>query len=105
MSEIRAIFEQMSSRYRAGSVDTSMSYYFSVGSEKWTATLHPDRCEVVEGRQTSRADCVLKCDARLFVQMVVEGKRPGPFDIARGKIKTNDVVLLKRLPEFFHLGR
>lgn len=105
MSDIRAIFEQMASRYRTGSVDSSLSYYFSVGGEKWTATLHPDRCDVMEGRHTSRADCVLKCEPRLFTQMVLEGKRPGPFDVARGKIKTNDVVLLKRLPEFFHLGR
>ena len=105
MSDTRAIFEQMASRYRPGSVDRPVSYYFSVGSEKWTATLHPDRCEVLEGRHTSKADCVLKCDPRLFSQMVLEGKRPGPFDIARGRIKTNDVGLLKGLSEYFQLGR
>ena len=105
MSDTRAIFEQMASRYRPGSVDCPVAYYFSVGSEKWTVTLHPDRCEVLEGRHTATADCVLKCDPRLFSQMVLEGKRPGPFDIARGRIKTNDVGLLKRLSDYFQLGR
>ena len=105
MPQISEIFGQMASRYQTGQVDKVTTYYFSVGDQKWTATLHPDRCEVEEGRHTSRADCVLKCDPKLFEKMVLEGKRPGPFDIARGKIKTNDVGLLKRLPEFFRLGR
>jgi hypothetical protein len=104
MSDIRAIFEQMAARYQPGSVEKTVSFYFSVGSQKWTATLHPDRCEVREGRHTHRADCVLKCEPKLFSQMVLDGKRPGPFDIARGKIKTNDIGLLKKLPEFFRLG-
>lgn len=105
MSDTRAIFQQMAARYRAGSVTEPVSYYFSVGAEKWTVQLLPDRCEVQEGRHTTAADCVLKCEPRLFSQMVLEGKRPGPFDIARGKIKTNNVGLLKALPEYFRLGR
>lgn len=105
MPTIQDIFSQMASRYRAGSVDQPVVYYFSVGAEKWTATLHPDRCEVTEGRHTASADCVLKCDPKLFSRMVLEGKRPGPLDIARGKIKTSDVGLLKKLPEYFRLGR
>lgn len=104
MQDTRAIFEQMAGRYRQGSVTETVSYYFSVGAEKWTATLHPDRCEVQEGRHTTRADCVLKCEPKLFSQMVLDGKRPGPFDIARGKIKTNNVGMLKKLPEYFRLG-
>jgi len=105
MSQTREIFGQMAGRYQPGRVSKVITYYFSVGDEKWTATLHPDHCDVAEGRHTSRADCVLKCDPKLFANMVLEGKRPGPFDIARGKIRTNDVGLLKKLPEFFRLGR
>ncbi len=105
MPDTTEIFSQMASRYRSGSVDKPVTYYFSVGAEKWTATLHPDHCDVQQGRQTSKADCVLKCDPKLFSQMVLDGKKPGPFDIARGKIKTNDVGLLKKLPEFFRLGQ
>lgn len=102
--DIRAIFGEMAGRYIPGQTDKPVTYYFSVGDQKWTATLHPDHCDVQEGRHTSSADCVLKCDPGLFSKMVLEGKRPGPFDIARGKIKTSDVGLLKKLPEFFKLG-
>ncbi len=104
MSEIRQIFEKMPERYNPGKVSKPTSYYFSVGDEKWTVTLHPDRVDVQEGRHTQAADCVLKCDPKLFTKMVLEGKRPGPIDIARGKIKTNSAPLLKKLPEFFRLG-
>jgi hypothetical protein len=37
--------------------------------------------------------------------MVFEGKRPGPLDIARGKIKTSSVEHLKNLQRLFRLGR
>ena len=104
MPTTREIFEQMASRYRPGSVNRPICFYFSVGEEKWTATLHADHCAVQEGRHTTSADCVLKCDPKLFAQMVLEGKQPGPFDVARGKIKTNNVRLLKKLPAYFRLG-
>jgi hypothetical protein len=105
VSQIREIFEKMPERYNPGKVTTPVTYYFSVGPEKWTATLHPDRVDLQPGRHTSSADCVLKCDPKLFVKMVVDGKRPGPLDIARGKIKTSSTTLLQKLPEFFTLGR
>ena len=104
MSQIRQIFEAMSSRYNPGRIDGPLSYYFSVGGEKWTLLLEPQSCQVHEGRQVSSADCVLKCDPNLFAKMVLKGKRPGPIDIARGRIKTNDVALLKKLPELFRMG-
>jgi hypothetical protein len=33
--------------------------------------------------------------------MVVHGKMPGPIDIARGKVKTNDAGALMKLRELF----
>ena len=104
MSEIRSIFEAMSSRFRSGQVSEPVSYYFSVGGEKWTVIVRRDSCEVQEGRQVASADCVLKCDPALFAKMVLKGKKPGPLDVARGRIKTNDVALLKKLPELFDMG-
>ena len=65
MSSIHAIFDGMPARYIKGQVTSPVSYYFSVGDEKWTATLHPDHIDMVEGRQGD-ADCVLKCDPKLF---------------------------------------
>ena len=104
MSTVRQIFEQMSTRYQPGRVSKTTTYYFSVGPEKWTATLEPDGCEVQPGKLVDNADCVLKCDPGLFEKMVLKGKKPGPLDIARGKIKTSDVDLLKKLPTFFEMG-
>jgi len=104
MPVLREIFEAMPSRYNSGRIDGSLSYYFSVGGEKWTLLLDADSCVVNEGRHVASADCVLKCDPDLFVKMVLKGKRPGPLDIARGRIKTNDVALLKKLPELFRMG-
>ena len=104
MSQIKQIFEAMPSRYQAGRINAPLSYYFSVGGEKWTLLLEPQSCEVKEGRHVSNADCVLKCDPNLFAKMVLKGKRPGPLDIARGRIKTSDVALLKKLSELFRMG-
>mgnify|MGYP002883312775 FL=1 len=104
MSDTRQIFEAMASRFKQGSMSTAVSYYFSVGDQKWTVRVGPDGCLVEEGRTVSSADCVLKCDPELFRKMVLRGKNPGPLDVARGRIKTNDVALLKRLPEIFRMG-
>ncbi len=105
MSTVPQIFAAMAERYQPGKVDREVSYYFSVGDHKYTAVCHPDRVDVQEGRHVSSADCVLKCDPKLFEKMVLQGKRPGPLDVARGKIKTNSVEWLQRLPELFRLGR
>ena len=104
MPNLREIFEAMPSRFNPGIVDAPLSYYFSVGGEKWTVVVDAQACRVSEGRQVANADCVLKCDPGLFSKMVLKGKRPGPIDIARGRIKTNDVVLLKKLQELFRMG-
>lgn len=99
------IFAAMEARYNTGKVTQPVVYYFSIGPHKWTVTCTPDGVEAKEGRHTSSADCVLKCDPKLFERMVFEGKRPGPLDIARGKIKTSSVEHLKNLQTLFRLGR
>ena len=105
MSVISQIFDAMPASYQPGKVARPTSYYFSIGDEKYTAICHPDKVEVTAGRTISTADCVLKCDPKLFEKMVLEGKMPGPIDIARGKIKTSSVDLLKQLPVLFKMGR
>jgi len=103
MSDIRAIFEEMPNRYVSGHTDKTVVYYFSVGKDKWTVTLTPDQCEAVEGRLTDNADCVVKADPKLFYKMVTQGKKPGPIDIARGKLKSNDLALLMKMSVFFNI--
>ena len=73
----------------------------SIGEERWTISLAPDACEVVEGKAVERADCVLKCTPDLFVRMVLYGQMPGALDIARGRIRTNSPMMLRSLQERF----
>ena len=37
----------------------------------------------------------------IYEKMVLKGKMPGPIDIARGKVKTNDPLALKGLRDYF----
>ena len=101
MSEVRGIFEQMSANYVTGKIDKSLTYYFSVGDEKWTVICTPDSCDAKPGKLTDNADCVVKVDPKLFVDMVKHGKRPGTMDLMRGRLKTSDVSLLQKMTLFF----
>lgn len=88
------------SRFRAGKVNRNVSYYFSVGADKFSLRIGPTACEVVEGK-IENADCVVKSDPAVFEALVLRGKAPGPIDIARGKFKTNDPSLLMLLKDAF----
>ena len=98
---IPQLFAAMPSRYRAGKVDRSMSYYFSIGDHQYTVKVDPKACTVENGKTVENADCVLKTTPELFEKMVIHGKIPGPIDIARGKVKTNDTGALMKLRELF----
>ena len=101
MADVREIFERMQDHYRPGVLTAPRSYYFSVGDHKYTVKLTPTDCTVEPGRTLDNADVVLKTTPALFEKMVVKGKMPGPLDIARGRIKTNDPAALKQLRDLF----
>ncbi len=103
MSDIRAIFQEMPNRYVPGNTEKTLIYYFSVGDEKWTVTLSADDCSIAQGKQTDNADCVVKADPKLFYKMVIQGKKPGALDLARGKLRTNDIPLLMKMSVFFNI--
>lgn len=98
---IPQLFAAMPGRYRAGKVDRPMTYYFSIGDHKYTVKVDPTTCVVEDGKTVENADCVLKTTPELFEKMVIHGKMPGPIDIARGKVKTNDTGALMKLRELF----
>lgn len=98
---IPQLFAAMSTRYRPGKIDRKLTYYFSIGDHKYTVVVEPQSCKVEEGKTVENADCVLKTTPELFEKMVIHGKMPGPIDIARGKVKTNDTGALMRLRELF----
>jgi long-chain acyl-CoA synthetase len=92
-------------RFRPGAVERTTTYYLSLGEaadEKWTVTLTPTSCEVAPGKVAS-ADCVLKMPADTFVKLVAGTFKPGAMDLLSGKLKTNDVDLLRRLQQSFDL--
>ncbi|MFO7564478.1 MAG: hypothetical protein R6X02_17670 [Enhygromyxa sp.] len=99
--DVKTIFDNMPSRYRQGSASKAISYYFSIGDFKATVKVEPEGVTVEPGKTVDNADVVLKTTPELFVKMVIEGKAPGPIDIARGKIKTNDPMGLQKLRQMF----
>ena len=102
MSEVHTIFETMPSRYKAGVLDKSLSYYFSIGTDKWTVTLSPDSCQVETGKTVENADCVIKSDPNIFADLVIRGKQPGPLALARGKFKTSSLELAMKMMQLFN---
>lgn len=101
MSEVATIFTTLQNQYQTGKVDAEIVYYFSLGSDKYTLFARPDGCEVQAGKAVENADCVIKADPKLFGNMVLRGKKPGPIDIARGKVKFSDMNLVMKLQELF----
>ena len=99
--EITQIFNQMADRYIKGAADKKTIYYFSIDSTKYTVTVEGDDCLVEAGKTVDNADIILKTTAKIFGNMVLRGKLPGPIDIARGKIKTNDPSGLQKLKTWF----
>ena len=101
MSVVAKIFDGMPSRYLRGKVAKKTVFYFSIGSARYTVTLEPESITVEPDKKVEKADVVLKTTPELFEKMVLKGKMPGPIDIARGKVKTNDPLALKGLRDYF----
>lgn len=104
MVDIQRIFDELPGRLRPEAVSGTRTYYFSVGSHKFTVRVSKDGCSVEPGQTVDRADVVLKTTPELFEKMVIRGKLPGPMDIAMGRVKTNDPLALKKLRESFDLA-
>lgn len=102
--DIATIFDELPRRYKAGSASQAQTFYFSIDSHKYTVRVDPERAVVERGKTVDSADVVLKTTSKLFEKMVVQGKAPGPIDIARGKIKTNDPAGLAKLRQMFDFG-
>ena len=103
-ADIRTIFEEMPKRFKKGALAKELSFYFSFGEgagEKWTVRVGPESCDVKPGKQVENADCVLKTSGDLFLKMVRDGYTPGFLDFTRGKVKSNDPLLLQELKKAF----
>jgi long-chain acyl-CoA synthetase len=105
MTTLQSSLETLKTRFRPGAFDETVTYYLSLGDgegEKWTLTVTPESCHLTPGK-IEVADCVLKTSSELFVKLVNGTWKPGASDFMLGKIKTSDVLLLRKLQEAFGL--
>jgi hypothetical protein len=105
MTQLQSTLEALKTRFKAGSFEETVTYYLSLGEadgEKWTLTVTPESCHLTPGK-IEVADCVLKVSSELFVKLVEGSWKPDVRDFMLGKIKTSDVLLLRRLQEAFDL--
>jgi long-chain acyl-CoA synthetase len=104
-SELAAAVAALPGRFRPGAVDRTTTYYLTLGpapGNRWTVTGGPTSCQIVAGKP-AQADCVLKTTAELFLRLLAGQWKPGPMDFLAGRIKTNDIELLRGLQQAFGL--
>ncbi len=103
------LFAELETKFRAGEVERSLSYYVSLGSDdlaKWTVRVDALKCDVRIGKPPGgEADCVLKTSPEIFAKIVRESYVPSPADFMSGVFKSNDVTLLMTFQRVFHLDQ
>jgi long-chain acyl-CoA synthetase len=98
------VFDELKKRFVVGAVEEPLSYYFSLGDERWTVRATKDELEVAKGKTVAAADCVLKTSPALFERIVRDAWVPGPNDFMTGQIKTNNVAHLMTMQKLFRLS-
>jgi 1-acyl-sn-glycerol-3-phosphate acyltransferase len=103
------LFGELESKFRAGELQTPVSYYVSLGNDqlaKWTVRVDANGCEVRPGKpEGGQADCVLKTSPEFFAKIVRECYVPSAADFMSGAIKSNDVGLLVTFQKVFQLDQ
>ncbi len=98
------VMEELKARFVPGAVQEPLSYYFSLGDERWTVRATKSELEVAQGKTGEAADCVLKTSPNVFERIVREAWVPGPNDFMTGQIKTNNVAHLLTMQKLFQLS-
>jgi long-chain acyl-CoA synthetase len=100
---LEALFERLRGRFVPGTTDGPLSYYFSLGPEKWTLKASSETCQVQKGKAVDNADCVLKTSPELFQRIVDEAYTPTPAEFVSGAVKSNNIQLLFTFQRMFKL--
>jgi long-chain acyl-CoA synthetase len=101
---LEPVFRELEQRFKAGSVEQPLSFYFSLGdTERWTVRVTDRACEVVNGKVASPADCVLKTTPDMFTRIVREKYTPSPAEFMSGTVKSNNIQLLFTFQKVFQL--
>ncbi len=97
------VFAELRERFQAGAVEKPVSYYFSLGEDRWTVKISKDECEVMPGKVVNPADCVLKTSPDIFTRIVREAYTPSPAEFVSGLVKSNNINLLFTFQKVFQL--
>jgi long-chain acyl-CoA synthetase len=101
---LEPVFRELEQRFKAGSVQEPISFYFSLGdTERWTVRVTDKNCEVVAGKVSGPADCVLKTTPDMFTRIVRERYTPSPAEFMSGTVKSNNIQLLFTFQKVFQL--
>jgi long-chain acyl-CoA synthetase len=101
---LEPVFRELHSRFKPGSVEQPVSFYFSLGeSERWSVRITETSCEVKAGKVEIPADCVLKTSKDMFTRIVRERYTPSPAEFMAGAIKSNNIALLFTFQKAFQL--
>ncbi len=100
---IESLFSELEQRFVPGTVDAPLSYYFSLGDDRWTLRVTADRSEVTRGKVVGQADCVLKTSREIFERIVREAYTPTPQEFMTGRVKSNNVAHLITFQKAFQL--
>jgi long-chain acyl-CoA synthetase len=103
LGPLAPVFEELEARFEPGVVKAPISYYFSIGSERFTLKLNETTYLLERGRTVEKADCVLQTSPELFRRMVLDGYTPGVREVVTGSIKSNNVRALQDLRRIFRL--
>jgi long-chain acyl-CoA synthetase len=102
-TSLEGVFSELERRFKRGSVKAPISYYFSLGSERWTVHVNQDTCRVQRGKAVDVADCVLKTTPAIFERIVRDAYSPSPGEFLSGSVKSNNIPLLMTFQQVFQL--
>ena len=102
-ASLSSLFSELEGRFLRGSVKAPLSYYFSLGSERWTVRVNEDSCRVQPGKTVDVADCVLKTSPSMFTRIVRDAYSPSPGEFMSGQVKSNNIALLMTFQKVFQL--
>ena len=101
---LAGVFAELEERFVTDAVQAPVSYYFSIGDERWTVRATAQDVEISRGKTVDVADCVLKTTPGAFERIVREAWVPGAADFVSGQIKTNNVAHLLTMQKLFQLN-
>ncbi|MEN9581154.1 MAG: hypothetical protein RJA70_4163, partial [Pseudomonadota bacterium] len=85
---LASVFGSLEQRFVRGMTTAPVSYYFSLGAEKWTLQATADSCKIARGKTVEAADCVLKTSPEIFRKIVGDGYTPSAAEFMAGAVKS-----------------